>query len=92
MLFVFFLGAPHHCVSLNKLVNVLKAKKEEVRADTYSKEEKLYKLLKYSTEVLSEFETKTEEMIQLLHTTRDNQVIFNLMLFLFQNLKVKVGC
>ena len=55
-------------------MDLLKKKKEKVELDAHSREEELIKLIKYSTKVLVDYERRTGEMIQLLYTTRDEQV------------------
>ena len=64
----------HQPVTLNQLVDILKNKRDKLNEEVYSQEEDLSKLIKYSTKVLSEYETKTEEMVLQLHATRDEQV------------------
>lgn len=59
---------------LEELVKVLKVKKDKVKVAAQAKEEKLSELLKSSTRIFVEFERKTEELLELLHRTRDEQV------------------
>ena len=66
----------HHVVSLDQLLNTLRADRTQLRKKAYSYEEDLSTLIKYSTKVLSGYETKTEEMILQLHATRDEQVLY----------------
>ena len=55
-------------------MDLLEKKKNEIEEEAHSREEELIKLIKYSTKVLIDYERRTGEMIQLLHTTRDEQV------------------
>ena len=55
-------------------MKILNNNGSEIKTEVNSKEEQLSKLFKYSTKALSDFEKETEEMMQMLHTTRDDQV------------------
>ena len=64
----------HQVVSLDKLVDLLKEKKEKIKLEAYVKEEELIKLVNHGTHVLIDYEKMTGEMIELLHNIRDEQV------------------
>ena len=61
---------------MEKLFQVLKKKKDEMKVQAYAREEDLSRMIKYCTKVVSDYEMKTEEMIELLHNTRDEQVFY----------------
>ncbi|XP_067932375.1 peptidoglycan DL-endopeptidase CwlO-like [Watersipora subatra] len=67
-------GVEHQVLVLEELVKVLKVKKDKVKVAAQAKEEKLSELLKSSTRIFVEFERKTEELLELLHRTRDEQL------------------
>ena len=64
---------------MEKLFQVLKKKKDEMKVEAYAREEDLSRMIKYCTKVVSDYEMKTEEMIKLLHNTRDEQVLILLL-------------
>ena len=47
-----------------------------IRAKIIAKEEDLERIFKYSSKVGSDYDAVTEDMIKLLHETRDEQVVF----------------
>ena len=69
-----FSGEPHKLLPLDELVASLV--KENIRAKIMAREDELERIFKYSSKVGSEYDAVTEDMIKLLHKTRDEQVVF----------------
>ena len=60
-------------MSLNKLVAALI--EDDIRAKIIEREDNLEKLFKSASKKCAEYDNKTAEMIEQLHTTRDEQVM-----------------
>ena len=67
------LGESHQLLPLDKLVATLV--KVDIRAKIMAREDNFEKLFKCTSKASSEYDDKTAEMIQLLHKTRDGQVM-----------------
>ncbi|XP_067930989.1 uncharacterized protein [Watersipora subatra] len=67
-------GSAHTTINLNTLVKLLKYKIDKVKAEAWVKEEKLSTLLKCSIKILTDYESKTKELVDQLHKTRDKQL------------------
>ena len=61
-------------MNLGELVTRLTGDIEVMREAMLEKEEKLAALFKKTSKIMSEYEQGTEEMVKLLHKTRDQQV------------------
>ena len=48
----------------------------KLKAPLHSKEKDIESFFKQSSKTVSDFDIKTEEMVQLLRSTRDEQVVF----------------
>ena len=68
-----FLGKQHELMSLEELVADLL--KVDIRAKIMTREDILEKLFKSTSKASSEYDDETVEMIELLHKTRDEQVL-----------------
>lgn len=68
-------GIPHKLLNLKEFVARLTGKIHNLKVAMKQKEDKLSKLLKKTTNQMSEFEKATQEMLDKLHTTRDEQVL-----------------
>ncbi|XP_067929470.1 uncharacterized protein [Watersipora subatra] len=67
-------GSAHTTIKLEKLVNLLKDKRDEVKAEAWVKDGELSSLLKRSIKILSDYENKTKELVDQLHNSRDKQL------------------
>ncbi|XP_067930994.1 E3 ubiquitin-protein ligase TRIM56-like [Watersipora subatra] len=67
-------GSAHATVNLETLVNLLKDKRDKVTAEAWIKDGELSTLLKRSIGILSDYESKTKELVDQLHRTRDKQL------------------
>ena len=61
---------------LDKLVAELATEMNEMKADVLDREDKLAALFKLTSSIVSDFDSETEDMIQKIHETRDEQVIY----------------
>ncbi|XP_067929312.1 uncharacterized protein [Watersipora subatra] len=68
-------GSSHSTIKLEKLLNLLKNKKDKVKAETWVKDGELSSLLKRSIRILSCYEKKTSELVDQLHNSRDTQLL-----------------
>ena len=68
-----FLGQQHELMSLEELVAALL--KVDIRAKIMTREDILEKLFKSTSKASSDYDVETVEMIELLHKTRDEQVM-----------------
>ena len=69
-----FADVGHTIVPLDKLAMALIEKINDKKVWVFDKEESLLEVEKSLTGTLSEFDSKTEEMVQQLHQARDKQV------------------
>ncbi|XP_067930990.1 uncharacterized protein [Watersipora subatra] len=67
-------GSAHTTIKLEKLVNLLKDKRDKVKSEAWVKEGELSSLLKRSIKILSDYEKKTKELVDQLHNSRDKQL------------------
>lgn len=73
---------------LDELVILLAQEIDELTAKVVEKEEKFEALFKENSRYLSDLKSGTEEMVTLLHTTRDAQVsVLDVGFILIQNLE-----
>ena len=61
-------------IPLDELVLLLTRQIHDLTAKVIDKETKLADLFKHTSKVISAYETKTQQMLQVLHATRDEQV------------------
>ena len=73
-IYISFTGSDHRIVPLDKLALTLIEKINEKKVWVFDKEEGLLEVEKTLTKTLSEFDNKTEEMVEKLHQARDTQV------------------
>ena len=62
-------------MNLGELVTRLTGDIDVMREVMLEKEEKLAAMFKKTSKIMSEYEKGTEEMVRLLHKTRDEQVL-----------------
>ena len=69
-----FIGTAHDLLPIEDLVLLLTRQIHDLTAKVMHKEEILSELSKHASNVLSDFELNTVQMLETLHTTRDRQV------------------
>ncbi|XP_067930973.1 E3 ubiquitin-protein ligase TRIM56-like [Watersipora subatra] len=67
-------GVNHTPVTLEKLVKLLKDRRDKVKVEALAKEGELATLLKRSTKVLTDYEKKTLKLVDQLHKSRDKEL------------------
>ena len=72
---VYILGSHHEVATLKTLYKEAKGKVEALKDKAREKKDELSSLLKESDGVLTEYDEETEGMVQLIHKTRDEQVL-----------------
>ena len=68
-------GASHELVLINLLVSKLTDVVNEKKVWIYDKEEHLLGMSKQLTAIISDWDTETQQMIDNLHQSRDQQVV-----------------
>ncbi|XP_067931003.1 E3 ubiquitin-protein ligase TRIM56-like [Watersipora subatra] len=67
-------GSAHLTIKLEKLLNLLKEKRDNVKTEAWVKDGEFSNLLKRSLRILSRYEKKTQELVDQLHDSRDKQL------------------
>ena len=68
--FISILDSPHHIVNLDDLI------KELINIDDLlTTEDKMSAFFKHLSKTVSDFDNETEELLNILHTQRDEQVV-----------------
>ena len=67
-------GKPHDSMMLDDLVKYLESGINGLRKEAYSLDTALSALIKKCTNILDEQKSETENMLQILHKARDEQV------------------
>ena len=67
-------GKPHDSMMLDDLVKYLESGMNGLRKEAYSLDTALSALIKKCTNILDEQKSETENMLQILHKARDEQV------------------
>jgi len=73
---IFHTGSPHQLITLNGLVAKLSGEINEIRPEILKKEDQFQDLVKHMTRVLCDYDKETRDIIETLHRTRDEQVIY----------------
>jgi len=67
---ILILDSPHHMVNLDELI------KELINIDVLlTTEDKMSAFLKHLSKTVSDFDNETEELLNILHTQHDEQVL-----------------
>ena len=70
-------GSPHQMVKMTTVFNELKQDFTQLRAEVERRKSELSEIAKESDRFLAQYGEETNEMIELLNKTRDEQVIDN---------------